>query len=62
MMVDDEIAPEGTYDHAPAPPCPECRGERYWSDYWTDEFIAICVPCTARRTCEQDKETNDGEG
>lgn len=43
-----EVAPPGIKDHDPAPPCPACSGERYWSDYWTDEFVAICVPCIAR--------------
>lgn len=40
-----EEAPEGTKDGDPAPPCPYCGGPRSWSDYWTDEFIAICVEC-----------------
>ena len=44
----DNIRPaSGTKDHDAAPPCPRCGGVRYWSDYWTDELVAICVACRA---------------
>jgi hypothetical protein len=40
-----QSAPPGTKDHDPAPPCPIDGSERYWSDYWTDELVPICIVC-----------------
>jgi hypothetical protein len=55
QAVSDEKAPPGTKCDDAAPPCPDCGSERYWSDYFTDELIPMCVTCISRRQFEESK-------
>lgn len=48
LAEDEPSTPEATHGD-PAPQCPVCSGPRYWSDYWTDQLVALCVRCEAAR-------------